>query len=114
MLMRNFFDAHMTTTSVNRAMEEISWPAMILSNLAAGFLYATIIKWANAGTASAGAKAIAIVALLMSASIDFTLYGTMNIWTFTYTIGDIICWTIMSAIAGAVIGTVMGSKQGKV
>ena len=92
----------------NKPMDQMIWWAMIVSNLAAGFLIATILAWGNITTAAGGAKAGATIGLLMSMSYDFGFYGFSNMFTMTSLFADIAAGVVMSAIGGAVVAWVLG------
>jgi len=94
---------------MNKPMLDMIWWSMILSNLALGFLLATIFSWSNTTGFLAGAKTAGIIGLLLSASMDFGYYSMTTMYSnSTVIIVDIIAYTVYLAIAGAVIGWVMG------
>ena len=69
MLLKSFFDNN--GMAVN--MDAMVWWAMIVSNLAAGFLFAYVLSKANVSTAGGGAAVGFIVGLLMSLSFDLAM-----------------------------------------
>jgi Na+/pantothenate symporter len=90
-------------------MEDMIWWAMILSNLAFGFLLSIILSWSNTKGLMAGAKVAGIIGILLSISIDLSYYSMSNMFSnVTAVCVDIIVFTIMSAITGVVISLVMG------
>ena len=93
----------------NRPMEEMKWWAMILSNLAFGFLLSIVFIWSNTKGIMAGAKVGGIVGLLLAVSIDFSMYSMSNMFlNLTAVFVDIIVYTVLSTIVGVVVALVMG------
>jgi len=94
---------------MNRPMQDMIWWSMILSNLALGFLLATIFSWTNTTGFMAGAKTAGIIGLLLSASMDFGYYSMTTMYANpTVIIVDIIAYTVYMAIAGSIVAWVMG------
>ena len=86
--------------------------AMILSNLAYAALLAYIfLQWANISTFATGAKAGAIIGLLVVIYFDLITYSMMDISTITGMIVDIIVFTVLSAVIGGVVGLVLGKVK---
>ena len=108
-----------TSTNYNqcaaRSMEEMIWWAMILSNLAFGFLLSIIFSWTDTKGMLAGAKIAGIIGLLIAISIDFSMYSMSTMFLhFTTVFVDIIAYTLMTTIAGVLIAWVMGMVKEKV
>ena len=83
--------------------------AMILSNLAYGALLAYIfLQWANISTFATGARAGALIGLILALYFDLITYSMMNVMTITGMVVDIVVFTILSAIIGGVVGLVLG------
>jgi Na+/pantothenate symporter len=102
-----------TTANYNqcasRPMQEMIWWALILSNLAFGFLLSVVFSWSNTTGAVAGAKVAVIIGLLLSVSMDFSYYSMSTMFSnLTAVFVDIIVFTVMSAITGVVVAWVMG------
>jgi len=92
-----------------RPMQDMIWWAMILSNLALGFLLSIVFTWANTKGVIAGAKVAGILGLLFGISIDFSFYSMTTMYhNIMILFVDIVAYTLMTAIAGAVIAWVMG------
>jgi len=103
---------YMTTNynqCMNRPMEGMVWWALILSNLALGFLLATIISWSGTTGMMAGAKKAAIIGLLLGVSLDLGFYSMTTMYNDpTAILVDVIAYIVYLAIAGGVVGWVMG------
>jgi hypothetical protein len=76
-----------------------------------GLLTVIFGQWASISTAAGGAKAGAIIGLLVGFGIDLTLFGTMNLFSFTATVVDALLVAVQTAIAGAVVGAVLGMTK---
>ena len=105
-----------TTANFNQCaakpMGEMNWWAMILSNLAFGFLLSIVFIWSNTKGIIAGAKVGGIIGLLIGVSMDFSMYSMSNMFlNLTAVFIDIIVYTVLSAIVGVVIGCVMGTGK---
>ena len=106
MLLKDFMASNLTTM---RPQSDMVWWALIVGQLAGGFLFAYIIGKANATSAGAGAGVGFLVGLLLCLSYDLTIYATSTaIATLKGVAADVAVSAVMSAIAGAVIGGVMG------
>ena len=94
---------------MNRPNMEMIWWALILSNLAYGFLIAYLFSRTGTTGFIGGAKLGAIIGILLSISIDLGYYSMTTMYVHPSAIVvDIISYTIYIAIAGAVIAWVMG------
>jgi len=84
-----------------------------VANLTYAFLLAFIGDyWARVRTFAGGAKLGAIVAFLFALTLDLMFMAFMNLYSgFLVVIVDIIASTVMGAIAGGVIGLVLGKMD---
>ena len=112
MLLMDFFEANSgTATGVMREPDEMVMWSLILGHLVWGYLLAYIFNhWANISTWDGGAKAGALLGVLMSMSMGMVWYGTSNIGTMLSGAADVVVSGVMSAIAGAIIGWWLGRK----
>jgi hypothetical protein len=95
-----------------RPMEEMIWWSLILAYLAYGFLLALIFSWSKSKGILAGLKIGAIVGLLISVSMDLSMYSMSTTFlTFTAVIVDIAVYTFISAISGLVTGLIFGTGK---
>lgn len=102
-----------TTANFNqcaaRPMDDMIWWAMMLSNLAFGFMLSIIFSWSNTTGMMAGAKVAGIIGLFVSVSMDFSVYSMSTMFaSFSTVFVDILAYTIMSVISGAIIALAMG------
>ena len=86
---------------------------MIVSNLAAGLLVATILSWSNTSGMMAGAKIGAIVGLLVAVWMDFNFYSMSTMYSGLNPIFvDILVSAVYFALGGGIIAWVMGMIKG--
>lgn len=112
MLLMDFMMQHSNSSSgAFRSETEMIWWAMVVGNLALGFLLSYVLNKANVAGAMAGATTGAVVMLLMSTAIDCIMYAQLNLWDTTGMIVDILVSTVMGAIVGAVIGWLNGRNS---
>lgn len=108
MLFMNYFQANAgSATGVNK--EAMDMWALFLGNLAMAALFTLIfLRWAGVSTFVGGLKAGAVIGLLIALGYDLTMFGTTNIMTLGGVMMDVVVYTVMSAIAGGLIGLVLG------
>lgn len=107
LLLMDFFTRN-STNDVSRG-DNMLWWALILGNLCIGFLLAYIFgQWASIKTFMGGLMGGAIVGLLFTAGMDFTMHGTSDMMSMTGVLADIVVGTIMFALTGGVVGLVLG------
>ena len=113
MLLMNYFEANAgSATGVNR--ESMNMIALFLGNLAmAALLTLVFLRWAGVSTFMGGLKAGALIGLLIALGLDLTMFGTTNIMTLNGMVMDVVVYTIMSAVAGGVIGWLLGMGNKK-
>ncbi len=88
--------------------EDMIWWAMIVSCLASGLLLALILTWSNQSGAAAGAKIGAIAGALIALSVDLSMFSMSSMFSgLTPLLVDVIAYTVMMAIGGAIVGLVM-------
>lgn len=107
-LLMNYTTANYNQCAM-RPMEEMIWIAMIISNLAFGFLLSVIFNWSNTTGILSGLKVAGITGLLICVSLDFSLYSMSSMFSgIPALLVDIVVYTIMSALTGVVVAWVMG------
>lgn len=111
-LFMSFFEAN--SGDLGKLMKETpTWWALILGNLFWGILLAFIFQqWASISTFVGGLKGGAVIGVLAALSFDLTQFATMNGSTLTAVFVDVLIVTAMTALAGGVVGLVLG--RGKV
>jgi len=107
LLLKSFFDSN--GMAVN--MDAMVWWAMIVSNLAAGFLFAYILSKSNVSTAAGGAGVGFIVGLLMALSYDLAMYAIGHGMELRGIAADVALNAVLAAITGAVIAWVLGMSK---
>jgi hypothetical protein len=86
--------------------------AMIIGNLVAGFLLAYIFeKWAGIRTFMGGLVAGATIGFLIAFGYDSVMHGTTNLMNWGAVILDSVIYTVMSGLAGGLIGWWLGYKR---
>ncbi|MEQ1764606.1 MAG: hypothetical protein ABL984_15865 [Pyrinomonadaceae bacterium] len=83
---------------------------LIISNVVMAFMLAFVIEyWASARTFLGGLKVGAILGFLFALSIDIGELGYMNLYRgYAIIAVDVLGETLRDAVAGGVIGTVLG------
>lgn len=106
-LLKDFSAANYNQCAM-RQMEDMVWWAMIVSNLAFGFLLAIIFGWTNTVSVAAGAKIGAITGALLALSVDLSFYAMSSYFSnFTAVFVDVLVFTVLSAITGLIVALVM-------
>ena len=112
-LLMNFAKTNYNNCS-ERPMEEMVWWAMILSNLASGFLLSLVYYWTKSKGVLSGAKIGGIVGLLLAISMDLSMYSMSTMFlNITAMLVDIIVYTFMMTVSGILIAWVMGFVKAK-
>jgi hypothetical protein len=110
MLLKDFMATNFS--SAMRADADTIWWALILGQLAGGFLLAYVIGKAGATSAAAGAGVGFIVGLLVCLSYDLTIYGvSTSITSLKGLAADVAASALMGAVVGGVVGWVMGMSK---
>ena len=106
MLLRDFMKT--TISGVDRGDAIVYW-ALIIGNLLMGFVLSYVVNRSRTASAIGGIKVGAVVGLLFAAGFDLVTYATTNLATPAQVIADVAAFTVLSAIAGAVVGLVSRS-----
>ena len=77
-------------------------------NVAHGLLLAYVFLKANVSTMASGLITGGLIGLFMSAGIDLIMYGATNLSNKNAVMADVGIVTVMSAVAGAIVGLIMG------
>ena len=105
LLMADFFESQ---SSVAMRETPIWWALILGELLLAAFVTLIFGRWATISTALGGLKAGAIIGVILTAAINFTMYAVSDIMNPTGAAVDVVVATIRLAVAGAVIGLVLG------
>ncbi len=110
LLLFDFFADNMgSATGVSKDLADVSLPLIFLGNIALSLLVTIIYgRWASIKTFATGAKAGAIIGLLVGAYFDLIFLGVTNIMQPTSAIVDIVVSAIIGAVVGGVVGLVLG------
>jgi hypothetical protein len=111
----SFFTKHSTAVAGSmRGMADIIWWSLILGNLAMGALVTYVLLKAGKATSFGNAAGTAAaVGFFVGMSMDFVRYATENSFDLTSVMVDIIVSIVMYAIAGGIVGAVLGMGSRK-
>ncbi len=111
-LLMDFYQTNSgSATGVMRAEEEMVWWSLIAGNIMQAYLLVYIFgTWANITTFSEGLKAGLIIGLITGFAYTLIMYGTTNIGNLTSTLVDPFVSATMLAVAGGIIGWMLGRK----
>src|SRR5438067_2140863 len=84
---------------------------IIAANLLQGLLLSYILIKGNVNSLIGGLITGGIVGFLMAASIDCIMYATSTVLSKRGMVADIIAFTVISAIAGAIVAVVAGGGK---
>ncbi len=91
--------------AIMRPMSEMKWWALIISNLAQGFLFAIVYDWSNVKTLSSGAGKGAILGLILAIAMDLGLYSMYTMFSgLSPVVIDAVASVVMFTVTGAVVG----------
>jgi hypothetical protein len=115
MALADFFVKNsITPAGTMKSMNAIIWWALILGNLATGALLTYIfLKLGNISSFGGGVSTGAVIGFLMIAGVDLVRYSTENWLGRKGAAADVLVFTVMSAIAGGVIGMLVGMGKKK-
>lgn len=88
---------------------DMNWIALIVSNLAIGFLIALICDKTNSKTWMAGAMTGLWAGFLIMLYFDSSFLAFYNLFTTKWVMIDVVVGTLYTAAGGAVAGLILGS-----
>lgn len=102
--------AEYSNAACMRAETDMVWWAMIVGNFGfAALLTYVFLKAGNVNSFGSGAQTGLVLAFLVSLSIDLMVYATTTMMTNPTGIAiDVVASTVMGAVAGGVIGMIIG------
>ena len=112
-LLMSFFSAH--TIYYDGLMYEMPkvW-VLIIAFLLEGFMLAFIFeRWAKIATFKSGLVAGLILGLFISGFFDAMTYSMMHLYRARLLVVDVLCSSVITAIAGGVVGLVLSNKEKK-
>jgi ABC-type antimicrobial peptide transport system permease subunit len=93
---------------------EPNMSALVVGNLAAAFLLSYLFeKWANIRTIQSGAINGALIGCFVALSYDSMISGTTILMDWTCVFTDVLIYTIISSIAGALVAFGLSFKRVK-
>ena len=104
-LLTNYMHKFEPMPGVDRSMNMLVFWALIVGNLFFGFAISYAVNRSGASVTSGFATGF-VIGFLFSAGFDFTMYATSNVISLHQVAADAIAFTIISAIAGAVVGAI--------
>ena len=90
---------------VDRSMDTLIFWALIIGNLLFGFAISYAVNRTGASVTGGLATGF-IIGFLFSAGFDFTMYATSHSISLHQVAADVIAFTVISAVAGAVVGAI--------
>jgi len=110
MLLKDFMSSNVASGTM-RADSDMIWWALIVGNLAMGFLLAYVIGKGTV-SASSGAGVGFVLGLLVCLGYDLISYATSTtINSLKVVAADVAATAVMSAIVGGIVGWVMGMSK---
>lgn len=101
-----------TNTAMTMPDQPVWW-SMILAQIAMGGFVAYIFgKWAKISTFAGGARAGAVIGAFIGVGIGFDL-ASLGMMTTTFAVVDVFLWAARFAVAGGVVGHVLGMGRGE-
>lgn len=110
-LLMDFMSANSRQSPAFRTQEDMIMWAMILGNLAYGFLLAYVINRGGDGTVMQGATTGAITGALITTGVDLMLHAQLDIWGKKVIAVDILASIVVTGIVGAVIAWVSSKMK---
>jgi hypothetical protein len=101
-----------TNPGLHLAQAEPNMIALVVGNFAAAFLLTFIFeKLSSVRTLKSGLTYGFIIGALFALSFDCMMLGTTNLMTWSGVLVDMVVYSIISAIAGGVLGWFLGYKR---
>ena len=105
MLLANYMHSHSPMQGVDRSMDTLVYWALIVGNLLFGFAISYAVNRGGASVTGGLATGF-VIGFLFSAGFDFTMYATSHSISLHQVAADVAAFTVISAIAGAVVGAI--------
>ena len=75
-----------------------------------GFVISYVVNRSGNASVTGGLATGFVIGFLFSCGFDFTMYGTTHIISLHQVAADVIAFTVISSVAGAVIGAVSKAR----
>ena len=111
MLLMDFISTHSRRSDAFRSEADMIFWAMIVGNLAYGFLVSLIINRTPNATVAQGASTGFITGFLYAAAVNFTTYAQIDLYGKKVMAADILSMAILTAVIGAVITWVVSKVK---
>lgn len=109
MLLMNVMAECSSPAAAAAAKQPMEMWAMVVSNLALGFMFAVIYsKYGTLPSVGTALQHGALIGLLMAASFDFSMYSMMNFMTLKGVFIDLAAFAVYVSLGSALIVMVMG------
>jgi uncharacterized membrane protein len=105
------FIASNTGSASNVMKDPPNWMFLILGQFTTALFLAIVLGWKGDTAVGAAAKTGACVGLLWGLGYGLTMYATTNVTNLTMTLVDPIVATFQFAIAGGVMGMLLGKGE---
>jgi hypothetical protein len=110
-LLMDFFSANMNQCATKPG-GDMTWWAMIVSNLATALLLTLILKWSGAKGIVDGLKTGAVFGILLTFSFDLSAWSMTTMYSnFGSLLVDIIVSTMILAVVGMIIVLLRGKEK---
>ncbi len=108
-ILAEFFAGQTTAAGTAVMKDPPNMLGIAVSNLALALMLAIVFyRWANISTFQTGAIAGGVITFLMALSFDIMMLSTADMMTPLAAVVDIVIYTVMGAVAGGVIGLILG------
>ena len=95
--------------SIMRGEEDFVWWSMIASNIAGALVLALVFSWGNVTTVARGMTVGGLLGFLMALGVNLSFYAMSTMFnSVSAVLVDALGYTLMSAVAGAVVAWAMG------
>lgn len=101
-----FREGAVVMPGVMKQSPDVVW--ILTGQAGMGVLTTLMVSWRGKTSLLGGAQTGAIFGFLMAIGYDFAQYGTSNLWTLKATLADPFITAGMFAVAGGVIGWILG------
>lgn len=110
-LLMDFYSAN-TNQCLNNPVGEMTWWAIIVSNLTSALLLTLILNWSGAKSILDGLKTGAIFGLLFSTAIGLSYWSMTTMYNnFGILVVDIVMSSIVSGVLGMIIVLLWGKGK---